>query len=122
MDLGIRPRAARTLDQRRADRVGVLEARVVIGDDQDVAALDTGAAHVVALRGVAVAVGAEEHEHLARCHAAHGGEGLLERIGGVPEVDVDGGSAIARDELGATGQICLDAAVPSSASTSASQS
>ena len=62
VDVGIRPRAPRALDEGRADRVGVLEPRVVIGDHQDVAALDAGAAHVVALGRVAVAVGAEEHE------------------------------------------------------------
>ena len=111
MDLGIRSRAARALDQGRPDRVDVLEARVMIGDDQDVAALDTRAAHVVTLGGVAIAVGAEEHQHLARGHAADGGQGLLEGVGGVPEVDVDGGAAIARHALGASGQIGLDAAI-----------
>ena len=48
---------------------------------------------------------------LARRDAADGGEGLLEGVGGVAEVDVDGGAALARDELGATGQVGVDAGV-----------
>ena len=84
---------------------------MVVGDDEDVAALDRGAAHVVALRRVAVAVGAEEHEHPAGRHAADRGERLLERVGGVAEVDVDRRTALARDALGATGQVGVDAAV-----------
>ncbi len=87
MDLGIRSCLACTFDQRRPDGGRILEARVMVGDDEDVTALDRGARHVEPLARITVAVSAEEHQHLARCHAAHGGERLLERVGGVAEVD-----------------------------------
>ena len=69
---------------------------------------DAGAAHVVPLGRVAVAVGAEEHDDLAGRDAPHRGERLLEGVGGVAEVDVDRGTVLARDEFGAAGQVGVD--------------
>ena len=40
------------------------------------------------------------------------GEGVLERVGAVAEVDVDARAAVAGDPLGAAGEVGLDAAVP----------
>ena len=108
VDLGIRTRSPCTLQQGRPNRIRVLESRVVVGDDQDVAALDRGAAHVVAFALVTVTIGAEEHEHAPRRDAADRGERLLEGIGGVAEIDVDRGTSGARDELGSTGQVRAD--------------
>ena len=84
---------------------------MVVGDDEDVAALGGDPRHLVALGRVAVAVGAEHHDRAARRELAHRGEGVLERVGAVPEVDVDARATIARDPLGAAGQVGVDAAV-----------
>ena len=99
------------LEQRRADRCGVLESRVVVGDHEDVAALGGDARHLVALGRIPVAVGAEHHDRAAGRELAHRAEGVLERVGAVAEVDVDAGAAVSGDALGAAGQIRLDAAV-----------
>ena len=45
----------------------------------------------------------------ARGDPADGCERLLERVGGVAEVDVHGGASVTRDELGAAGKVRLDA-------------
>lgn len=79
--------SARALDERRTDGCRILEARVVVGDDQDVAAEHRGAAHVEPLARITITVGAEEHQNLAGSHTAHRGEGLLKRVGRVPEVN-----------------------------------
>ncbi len=86
VDLGIRSCLAGAFDESRPDGGGVLEARVVVGDHEDVAAFDSGARHVEAFARISVAIGTEQHQHLARGHSADGGERLLERVGGVTEV------------------------------------
>ena len=87
---------------------------MVVGDHEDVAALSGDARHLVALGGIPVAVGAEDHDGAARGELTDGGQGVLEGVGAVAEVDVDAGAAVARDPLGAAGQVGVDAAVGSS--------
>ena len=111
VDLAVGNGGAGALDECRADRGRVFEPRVEVGDDDDVGTSGRDRAHLGAFGGVAVAVGAEDHDHPSRGEPADRGERLQERVGAVAVVDVDDGPAVARDALGAAGDVGVDAAV-----------
>ena len=71
------------------DRVGVLRARVVGGDDRDIGEPRGDLAHQRALAAVAVAAGAEDAEDAPAAvdQLARGAQDVLERVGGVGVVD-----------------------------------
>ena len=58
------------VEDRLADRRRILRARVVVGDDDDVGMLGSGASHQRPLAGVAVAAGAEDDDEAARASSA----------------------------------------------------
>ena len=72
-----------------ADRGGVLAARIVVGDDDDVGELLGDRAHLRPLAGIAVAAAAEHHDELAGAMGAQRGERVLERVGRVRVIDDD---------------------------------
>ena len=112
VDLAVGHGSAGALEQGRADRGRVLEPRVEVGDDDDVGAAGRDGAHLGALGGVAVAVGAEHHDRRWPVgELADRAERLQERVGAVAVVDVDDRAAVARDALGAAGDVRVDAAV-----------
>ena len=81
------PRLAHALEDHRDDAVGVLAARVVVGDDDAVGEPFGRLAHQRALAGIALAAAAEHHEHAAARVRAHCRERLGERVGRVRVVD-----------------------------------
>src|SRR4051812_1948828 len=73
------------------DRLGVLRARVVAGHDDLVGELRREAPHQGPLAPVAVAAGAEHHDHSSpRCQLARGAQDVLQRVGRVRVVDEHG--------------------------------
>ena len=87
LDLGVAARPAGAGQDLGDDRAGVLRARVVGGDDDVVGQRRGGGAHERALGPVAVAAGAEDHEHATLAQAAGGPQDVLERVRGVGVVD-----------------------------------
>ena len=88
--LEARPAGSRrldTLEDRGPDGGGVLRARVVVGDDDEVGHLGRGDAHRVALVAVAVATGAGDDHEAARRRRAQGAQRGPDRLGGVGVVD-----------------------------------
>ena len=83
-------RALRTTESaqdHRDDAIGVLAARVVVGDDDAVREPLGRLAHQRTLAGIALAAAAEHDEYAAAGMRAHGRERLRERVGRVRVVD-----------------------------------
>jgi hypothetical protein len=95
------------------DGRGIFGARVVAGEDDQIAALAGGAAHLGALSAVAVAAAAEESDDSALRVAgtavgyelAGQGDEVAQGIVGVGVVDDDGDAVAGRHDLEATGDL-----------------
>src|SRR6185312_7563027 len=91
----------------------IFRARIVAGEDDDVAELAGGLAHQWALGAVAVAAGAEEGDDAAGFEGTRGGDGVAEGVVrvGVIDDDVEGLASVdaleAAGDAGAGGA-CLD--------------
>src|SRR3954469_7073892 len=88
VDLDVDAGAA-ALEDRRDDRVRVLAARVVGGDDHDVGVVAGHRAHERALRTVAVGAGAEGDDDAAGRQRPRGAQHVVERVRRVGVVDED---------------------------------
>jgi len=94
LDRGER-RAREARDDLRDDRVAVLAARVVVGDDDAVGERLGDRAHLRALARIALAAATEHADEAAAAVRAQARQRLLERVGGVRVVDHDQGQSAA---------------------------
>ena len=92
-------RARRRLEDRGADRGGILAARIVVGDDDAVGELRGDLAHHRPLAGIAVAAAAEHHDEPAGDIGPQRFERLGERVGLVRVVDEDRRAVALADQI-----------------------
>src|SRR5260370_32819317 len=74
-------RAGRGGEDRGADGGGLLRARVIVGDDDDIGAARRDLAHLRPLARVAIAAAAEDDDQALAHEGAKRRERLFERIG-----------------------------------------